>query len=236
MLYYGNKKIVTPFFDVPLKEVYYGSVLVWRKQALEGMHNFHSWVDLGLPSGTLWATMNIGANTIYDYGDYFAWGETSRKSLFNLENYEHLGMAIDEFSGQERFDAATANWGGGWRTPTNNEIKELDRYCTTRIVQLTDNFGQSQSVCMIQGNNGKFIYMPLSGYYAQDSLFDGGSKGHYWSSSPYSSGTGDYSSARHLNIVTTIPTDDKNLLDVIPSLRWLGHTIRPVLDRSSLNQ
>lgn len=233
MIYLGNKKITDlNYGGTPIKEAYYGSTLVWRKQALEGVHNLHSWVDLGLPSGTLWANMNIGANTNYDYGDYFAFGEISEKSSYTEENYDHYGMAIGEFSGQERFDAATSIWGGGWRTPTHDEISELDRYCTTRIVQVTDTFGQVQSICMIQGTNGKSIYMPLAGYYSGESFIEGGSKGHYWSSTPYSSGTDDHDYAYDLNVVTTILTGDNNHLYKPTSERWLGHTIRPVLDRS----
>ena len=48
----------------------------------------HEWVDLGLPSGTLWATCNIGANAPEDYGDYFAWGETKPKDNYDLNNYK----------------------------------------------------------------------------------------------------------------------------------------------------
>lgn len=239
MIYLGNKKITDlNYGGTPIKEAYYGSTLVWRKQALEGVHNLHSWVDLGLPSGTLWANMNIGANTNYDYGDYFAFGEISEKSSYTEENYDHYGMAIGEYSGQERFDAATSIWGGGWRTPTHNEILELDRYCTTSIVQLTDNFGQAHSVCRIQGTNEKSIYMPLSGYYRDESLRDDGVRGRYWSSTPSALGTDDQDCAYDLNVYNHIPSGDNNhlLIPNIPtaSLRWLGHTIRPVLDRSSL--
>lgn len=235
MIYLGNKKITDlNYGGTPIKEAYYGSTLVWRKQSLEGIHNLHSWVDLGLPSGTLWANMNIGANTNYDYGDYFAWGETSKKSSYTEENYEHYGMAIGDYSGQQRFDAATSIWGGGWRTPTHDEISELDRYCTTMIIQLID-----KQVCKIQGTNGKYIYMPLAGYYNGESFIEGGIKGHYWSSTPYS-GTEAidlyHYFADDLNIITAIPTGDNNHLyiPIYGSERWFGHTIRPVLDRSSL--
>lgn len=49
----------------------------------------HVYVDLGLPSGTLWATCNVGANTPEEYGDYFAWGETSTKAKYNWNNYKY---------------------------------------------------------------------------------------------------------------------------------------------------
>ena len=56
-----------------------------------GYTNGHEWVDLGLPSGTLWATCNVGAEKPEDYGDYFAWGETTAKSTYNWNTYKYCG-------------------------------------------------------------------------------------------------------------------------------------------------
>ena len=57
----------------------------------------HEYVDLGLPSGTLWATCNIGATTPEGYGDYFAWGETKAKSVYNWEKYKYAKGYFDEY-------------------------------------------------------------------------------------------------------------------------------------------
>ena len=94
----------------------------------------HEWVDLGLPSGTLWATCNVGANAPEEYGDHFAWGETSPKDVYNWSTYQwcngsmftltkyntesSLGMVDNKTELDPEDDAAYVNWGPSWRTPT----------------------------------------------------------------------------------------------------------------------
>lgn len=248
MIYFGNKKITDlNYGGTPIKEAYYGSTLVWRKQALEGVHNLHSWVDLGLPSGLLWATMNVGANNTNAYGDYYSWGEITPKSSYNANNSPNYNISISDFSGQAGFDVATANWGGGWRMPTKEECQELDRYCSTEIVDVNMGTGFEQIIvksCLVKGVNNKSIYMPLGGYKYNEQLMEastivvGGGVGHYWSSTPSNQDSEDLKYAHDLNVKTgpaSSPTDS-NYLYVPRSARYYGHTIRPVLDRSSLNQ
>ena len=105
----------------------------------------HAYVDLGLPSGLLWATCNLGANNPEDYGDYFAWGETQPKDDFSWTNYQYCMGSFNTLTkycnnpdiGYNGFiddlttllpedDAATANWGDEWRMPP----KESGRNCT----------------------------------------------------------------------------------------------------------
>ena len=76
-----------------------------------GNVNGHIWVDLGLPSGVLWASCNIGANAIEDYGLFFAWGETSPKQEYNYDNSTTTGMYLGNISGNAKYDAVRANWG-----------------------------------------------------------------------------------------------------------------------------
>ena len=83
-----------------------------------GVHDF---VDLGL--SVYWATCNVGAETPAEYGDYFAWGETSPKQNYTMVTYTYEGD-LDNISGT-RYDAARVNWGGGWRMPTKEEMEEL---------------------------------------------------------------------------------------------------------------
>ena len=118
-------------------------------------HNNHDYVDLGLPSGTLWATCNVGANSPEEYGDYFAWGETETKDNYDCDTYKWGTAAYDTIfngwyletltkyntdSGYGTVDnkttltladdAARANWGGKWRMPTDAEWEELMNSCT----------------------------------------------------------------------------------------------------------
>ena len=102
-------------------------------------------VDLGLPSGTLWADRNIGANSPEGYGDYFAWGETRPKSEYNWSTYKYCkgsDKTITKYCDDSSYgtvdnktvlepsdDAATANWGSNWRMPTHGEQVELNEKC-----------------------------------------------------------------------------------------------------------
>lgn len=96
-------------------------------------NNGHDYVDLGLPSGTLWATMNIGASSPTGFGSYFAWGETSTKSSYTWNNYalgtEDNLTKYNATDGKTRLelsdDAAHVLWGGDWHIPTIDQWREL---------------------------------------------------------------------------------------------------------------
>ena len=114
-----------------------------------GTENGHDWVDLGLTSGTRWATANVGASNPQDYGNYYAWGEVTTKSTYNWETYKYTdGKYDDQLTkycskssyGKDGFtdskttldlsdDAAYVNWGGKWRMPTLAQQKELINQC-----------------------------------------------------------------------------------------------------------
>lgn len=129
--------------------------------------NGHEYVDLGLPSGTLWATCNIGANSPEDYGDRFAWGETETKTSFDQNKYKYsTGGPFSKYEdssvgGDDKMvldledDAAHINWGTPWRIPSREECQELIDNCDIiRESTLPDN------ICkVISKINGKFIYM-----------------------------------------------------------------------------
>ena len=153
----------------------------------------HEYVDLGLPSGTLWATCNVGAEYPEAYGDYFAWGETVPKSVYDWSTYQYCNGGIsaltkycnDASNGYNGFvdnltillpedDAATANWGPGWRMPTKAEWEEL--YNNTTCTWTTQN---NVSGRLFTANNGNSLFLPAAG----NSLFYPGSDGLYWSSS-----------------------------------------------------
>ena len=159
----------------------------------------YEYVDLGLPSGLLWATCNVGADTPEGYGDYFAWGETTPKDYYGWSTYQHcMGSDYtltkycqDPSYGYDGFtdilttlepsdDAATANWGDGWRMPTQPEFQEL-LHNTTRI-WTTQNGVNGR---LFTAANGNSIFLPAAGYRNESSLVDAGSGGIYWSNSLY---------------------------------------------------
>ena len=150
--------------------------------------NEHEYVDLGLPSGLLWATCNVGADTPEEYGDYFAWGETTPKDVYSWSTYLYSNgnsstpTKYTESDGltilQPEDDAATANWGNGWRMPTKEEWQEL--YQRTTHVWTTQNGVHGR---LFTGSNGNSIFLPAAGSYDGSSLTEGGVCGSYWASS-----------------------------------------------------
>ena len=167
-----------------------------------GSHEQGDWVDLGLPSGTLWATRNIGADKPEDYGDYFAWGETAPKAVYNWDTYKWYKKRVDAYGypiggytkyctqsnwGYDGFvdnkteldvddDAAAANWGGGARMPSLEQIKELVNNCTWQWTQRNGVNGQLGT-----GPNGNTIFLPAAGDRWFGSLYSAGNRGYYWS-------------------------------------------------------
>ena len=149
-------------------------------------HSFHEYVDLGLPSGTLWATCNVGANTPEEYGDYFAWGETQPKENYQFYTYQFgEQLHINKYCSQDYLivllpedDAATANWGANWRMARVDEWQEL-RDNTTRT-WTTQNGVKG---LLYTASNGNSIFMPAAGYRYGTSIGGAKSYGHYWTSS-----------------------------------------------------
>lgn len=150
----------------------------------------HEYVDLGLPSGLKWASCNIGATSPYDYGHYFAWGETAPNTNYCPEVCLSYGKSMQELrqngiidaSGTltKTFDAAAVNWGGSWRMPTSDECQELSQLCTWTEATINDVTGFE-----VTGPNGNHIFLPLSGFYMYDTLLYSGYYGQCWSSSLY---------------------------------------------------
>ena len=154
-------------------------------------YNGYEYVDLGLPSGLKWATCNVGATSPEDYGDYFAWGETSPKAEYTIENSITYGEQMSDISGNAQYDAATANWGGSWRMPTEAEQRELLINCTMEWTTQNNVNG-----CRVTGPNGSCIFLPAAGLRHGSSLYDDGSIGYFWSSTPYDD-DGSYYASRH---------------------------------------
>lgn len=162
-----------------------------------------SFIDLGLPSGTLWAACNIGANTPEEYGDYFAWGETEPKNYYSCENYQYCNgceyngiylntltkycnNALFGYNGytdtlsllQMKDDAATANWGQGWRIPTKEEWEELLNNTTGQFTSLNDVNG-----ILLTATNGAMLFLPAAGFHGDNSSWYVGNLGNYWACS-----------------------------------------------------
>lgn len=151
-------------------------------------------VDLGLPSGTKWASHNVGASEPEDIGSYFAWGETSPKSSYNKDNSIAYSIAypgklteLIERGITDRncnltaaYDAATANWGGEWRMPTHSEALELIENCEFAAAKYHDVSGY-----VVTGPNKNSIFIPYAGYRKNEDLCAYNNETQRWYSSPY---------------------------------------------------
>ena len=176
--------------------------VIYTKAELESSQNTtHEAVDLGLTSGTLWATTNVGADNPQDIGLFFAWGDTEGHELedgylFSWENYKwgevsgydtyFTKYCSDSSRGKDGFtdgkaeldledDAAFVNWGSDWRMPSKQQLDELQNECTWTLTTLGDVQGYN-----VEGPNGNSIFLPATGWRLDDMLLDGGA---YWSRS-----------------------------------------------------
>ena len=180
---------------------------------LEGtFENGHEYVDLGL--SVKWATCNVGATSPEEYGDYYAWGETTTKETYTEANCATYNVSMNDISGNAQYDAATANWGGTWRMPTYDELKELRTKCTWTWITQNGINGYN-----VEGPNGNSIFLPAAGRYGS-SLINAGSDGYYWSSTPFENGDG----------YAYLLFFGSGSRDMGYYYRYYGHSVRPVLE------
>ena len=210
-----------------LDEVYYSAVnSITTMGEKPKVINGHKFIDLGLPSGLLWAKTNVGASSSLDDGDYFAWGETEPKSFYSWSTYK-WGGSPSKYNYRDgktildaEDDAATINWGEGCRMPSREEFVELLNKCDWSWQ--SDYNGSGVRGYLVTGSNGNFIFIPASGYRYGSVLNSRGSSGNYWSSSLNSSNTND---AYHLNFSSgsIAPSDYDG--------RYYGYPVRPVAEK-----
>ena len=198
------------------------------------MANGHEFVDLGL--SVKWATMNIGAKTVEEPGDLFAWGEVETKEMYSWATYKwcnstestlmkynansDLGIIDNKTSLDIDDDVASVKWGGAWHTPSVEEMKELRDNCTW--IWTTQNNVEGFKV--ISNKNGNNIFLPITGMYNYGQIVyryeRGSERGFYWTKS-----------------VDTFSNDNANALKIRasqeqPSIsglhRYYGLAIRPI--------
>ena len=196
------------------------------------------WVDLGLPSGLLWCSHNVGAKFPENYGNYYAWGETTVKDRYNWLTYRYVNTDNNQvkltkycnnsYYGLDGFtdnltilepadDAATINMGDSTRTPTIEEWMELMNNTTSSWTRENGVPGRT-----FKAANGNSIFLPAAGYYEGTSTTSVQSRGIYWSASldtetsPRNAQVFDFSSVRQEKAIF---------------LRSNGFTVRAVCER-----
>ena len=213
------------------------------------------YVDLGLGSGTLWATHNLGATNPEDYGDYFAWGETvPNKESYTWQTtawayYENSSLHFSKYNTSSTYgeidnkteldpedDAAYVNWGPQWRMPSAAQIDELLTQCTWQWAQVNGVKGR-----LLTGPNGNTMFLPAAGQRSGANLSSAGTNGIYWTRELYYTGTNNYNPMNAFRLYFSSGIKQKG-----NGSRNYGYTVRPVyvseeepvvyFERSDVNQ
>ena len=150
-------------------------------------YNGHQYVDLGLPSGTKWATMNVGSTGITDYGNYYQFGKGSNTYQTTSGQTNYTGYETPLASSA---DTATQVMGGQWHMPTTSQIDELT--ANTTYTWETDFNGSGINGGKFTASNGNYVFFPAAGYYYNGSINGNGSYGNYWSSISYERKTSSF--------------------------------------------
>lgn len=189
----------------------------------------------GLGLSVEWATFNLGATNEHQYGEYFAWGETQPKDTYGWPNYKfcngtketltkyvydaNYGTVDNKLKLESSDDAATVNWGEGWRIPTEAEWQELIDNCTWEDYT-NGSFNGYKITSNITGYENNFIILPKAGYRSGSNKF--GDDCSYWSSELTPDGTQTYGTSEYVRQLSSRSIKNTN--------RANGHSIRPVRD------
>ena len=206
----------------------FGAKAVCAVKVSSGIHDY---VDLGLPSGTLWATCNVGTDSPEEYGDYFAWGETKPKEHYGWDNYKYCmgeSKTLTKYCNKSSYgyrdftdgltellpedDAATVNWSENWQMPSEEQVDELkdDTYTTKTVTKRNGVDGM-----LVTGRNGNSIFLPFADLYRSNATINIG--GFYWLRTLYNN-----SSACQCEIYSNQKIYCSN------NPRHLGRAVRPV--------
>ncbi len=208
--------------------------------------NGHKFVDLGLPSGLLWAETNIGAEDVAGEGIRFAWGETSmteKEDFFDIKYYKYYsgnssGELFTKYNKADKKttldkedDAAHVNWGAPCRMPTHNEVKELSnpKNCTWTWVSFETKREASFSGYKVTSKkNGNSIFILACGSPFDGCIEDYGLKGEYWTGTVFIDEDGTYNYAR------TVSFDKEEHKNSSCPVRFNGLPVRPVVSPRDL--
>lgn len=183
----------TSSVDIKMKDLAngesYGLAIIVNQDGLDT--NGHESVDLGLPSGILWATCNVGANSSTETGFYYAWGETITKHNYTSSTYKYMkdwkltkyctegssGSVDNKKVLDLSDDVANQQWGGSWQIPSDSDFEELANFC-----KMTNTTKNSVPGLLITGPNGKSIFLSETGCYDETGGFRK-YNGYYWTNS-----------------------------------------------------
>lgn len=183
------------------------------KEEYEKWKYVHDFVDLGLPSGTLWASYNLGAHSPLEVGNYYAWGELTPKSFYSEKTYNPIILTNDKFPLPLKYDAAYQMYkdiNPGVHIPTKEQFEEL--------MTLRHGMNIYGSAMNFHGNNGNTLTLPISGFMYEDELYN--TSILYYATLNFANIREDY------HLLYFFNGDDFNTL-----YPYLGIPIRPVLEK-----
>ena len=176
-------------------------------------------VDLGLPSGTKWASWNIGASTPQEYGDDYAWGELHTKTDFVKSTYQYYNSTSEKYDyignsicGNSQYDIAKHLWGGNWQLPSKTDFEELVKNCTMQW----SNIGGVRGI-MFYGKNDNSIFLPAGGARQHDNI-----------ENYCTYGTGTLSPTAEEDVYAFV-AEERYGCDINTRFRFWGQSIRPVM-------
>ena len=175
-------------------------------------YNGHEYVDLGLPSGTKWATMNVGASSETDYGNYYQYGKGAAQYAATSGDSDYSGT---EDPLDSSVDTAAQVWGGSWHMPTRAQMQEL--IANTTYQWVINYKGSGINGGTFTATNGAVLFLPAAGYWLNGSQNSVGDYGLYWGSSP--NGSNNAYNLRFGN----------GFKDVYSYYRKYGFSVRPVV-------
>lgn len=174
--------------------------------------NGHAYVDLGLPSGTLWATMNVGATSPTEYGNYYMYGKGATQYNSSDTAYEGTEDPLDL-----SVDTARQVWGGSWHTPTKVQCEELIANTTQRRNQTVD--GVYGTIFTAKDGSNNTLFIPYAGYHHSIDMMHVGE----WADISTSTSIDD-------DEMYTLHTEKfSNSVHVAHMWKVLGYSIRPVI-------
>ena len=182
-----------------------------------GKINGHEYVDLGL--SVKWATCNVGASSPTEYGNYYAWGETTTKSEYTKKNSKTCGISMGDISGNSSYDAARTNWGGSWRLPTKAECQELLDNCKSEWTTVSGVRGRR----FTSKKNGRSIFLPAAGYHEPKFFSPAGATGRRCTSLARTVSTG---ALRLTRAIRTALTNSTSIVAVAARAGATAATVR----------
>ena len=177
----------------------------------------HRWIDLGLPSGTKWASNNIGADNPWDSGKYYSWGNTTTSYYYTEDDCWAYGTYVSDLSGGNH-DVATSLWGSNWCMPTSKQFSELFEECKWEDANVMGVDGVKAT-----GPNGNSIFFPYAGAKVGDELIEDGTTAFYWTSTP------DYENSDYA--VGFYAAYGENEIKTNEFTRSVGGQVRPVVNQ-----